>query len=136
METTRQRDLLSLLKTLADEPRLTLFGLLNGQEYTVGQMAEKLHLPEVDISRQVSQMRDAGLVQLRMADGQCLSGTRPLSIFPSSIGISPSSRARTHSAIRQLISRPMRWHCFVNHIERAASSRCPRSGSIPGLIRM
>ncbi len=31
--------------------------------------------------------------------------------------------------------KPTQWRCCANHIERAASSRCPRSGSIPCGIR-
>lgn len=59
--------LLTTLKVLADESRLTLLRLLNEREYTVGELAEKLELTEPTISHHLSKLRSAGLVHLRMA---------------------------------------------------------------------
>ncbi len=70
MDTEQQRDLLILLKTLADEQRLTMLGLMSQRECTVTEMAGLLELSEPTISHHVSKMHSAGLLRLRMAGNQ------------------------------------------------------------------
>lgn len=70
MDNTQQDDLLLLLKTLADENRLTMVGLMNKHERTVTEMAELLNLSEPTISHHVSKLHSAGLLRLRMAGNQ------------------------------------------------------------------
>jgi hypothetical protein len=70
MDTAQQRDLLNLLKTLADEQRLTMIGLMNGQERTVSEMSGLLSLSEPTVSHHVSKLHSAGLLRLRMAGTQ------------------------------------------------------------------
>src|SRR4051812_49407746 len=70
MNITQQRDLLTLLKTLADEQRLTMVGFMNHQERTVSEMAVLLQLSEPTVSHHVSKMHSAGLLNLRMAGNQ------------------------------------------------------------------
>jgi hypothetical protein len=70
MNITEQRDLLALLKTLADEQRLTMVGLMNNQERTVSEMAVLLQLSEPTISHHVSKLHSVGLLNLRMAGNQ------------------------------------------------------------------
>lgn len=70
MNTTQRIDLLNMLKALADEQRLTMIGLMNEREMTVGELAEKLQLTEPTISHHISKLRSVGLVHLRMAGTQ------------------------------------------------------------------
>src|SRR5262245_48582752 len=70
MDTVQQRDLLNMLKTLADEQRLTMVGLMSDQERTVGEMAGLLDLSEPTVSHHVSKLHGAGLLHLRMAGNQ------------------------------------------------------------------
>lgn len=70
MDTGQQRDLLNLLKTLADEQRLTMVGLMKGQERTVSEMAGLLGISEPTVSHHVSKLHSAGLLRLRMAGTQ------------------------------------------------------------------
>ena len=70
MDTTQQRDLLHLLKTLADEQRLAMVGLMSDQARTVGEMAGLLDLSEPTVSHHVSKLHGAGLLHLRMAGNQ------------------------------------------------------------------
>jgi predicted transcriptional regulator len=70
MDTVQQRDLLNLLKTLADKSRLSMVGMMNAGEHTVSEMAEQLKLSEPTISHHVSIMHSAGLLHLRMAGNQ------------------------------------------------------------------
>jgi predicted transcriptional regulator len=70
MNASEHEDLLMLLKTLADEQRLTMVGLMSQQEWTVGEMAVKLNLSEPTISHHVSKLHSAGLLTLRMAGNQ------------------------------------------------------------------
>ena len=70
MDTGQQEDLLLLLKTLADEHRLTMLGMMNGHERTVSEMAVSLELSEPTVSHHVSKMHVAGLLTLRMAGNQ------------------------------------------------------------------
>lgn len=70
MDGAQQADLLLLLKTLADEQRLTMVGLMSQRECTVTEMAGLLGLSEPTISHHVSRMHSAGLLRLRMAGNQ------------------------------------------------------------------
>lgn len=70
MKRTQRENLLLLLKTLADEQRLTMVGLMNDQERTVTVMAGLLGLSEPTVSHHVSRLHAAGLLRLRMAGNQ------------------------------------------------------------------
>lgn len=70
MDTGQQRDLLNLLKTLADEHRLKMVGLMKGHERTVTEMSGLLSLSEPTVSHHVSKLHSAGLLRLRMAGTQ------------------------------------------------------------------
>jgi hypothetical protein len=70
MDIGEQRDLLNLLKAVADEHRLTMLNLMHGQERTVGEMADLFSLSEPTISHHVSKLHSAGLLRLRMAGTQ------------------------------------------------------------------
>jgi len=63
-------ELLTLLKVLSDESRLSLLRLLNQDEYNVGSLAERVNLSEPTVSHHLSRLRKAGLVTLRMAGNQ------------------------------------------------------------------
>jgi len=78
MNRTEQQDILALLKTLADEQRLTMVGLMSHQERTVSEMAELLRLTEPTISHHVSKLHNAGLLNLRMAGNQRFYRVNPL----------------------------------------------------------
>jgi DNA-binding MarR family transcriptional regulator len=67
---SKQEDILLLLKTLADEHRLRMLSLMNGQERTVTEMAELLDRSEPTVSHHVSKLHQAGLLRLRMAGNQ------------------------------------------------------------------
>ncbi|MDX1995327.1 MAG: metalloregulator ArsR/SmtB family transcription factor [bacterium] len=66
MDKDQWQDLLLLLKTLADEQRLTMIGLMNDQERTVSEMAGLLKLTEPTVSHHISKLHHAGLLHLRM----------------------------------------------------------------------
>jgi hypothetical protein len=70
MDTGEQRDLINLLKAVADEHRLTMLNLMHERERTVGEMAELFRLSEPTISHHVSKLHSAGLLRLRMAGTQ------------------------------------------------------------------
>lgn len=70
MNIAQREDLLLLLKTLADEQRLTMIGLMNKTERNVSEMAELLKLSDPTVSHHVSKMHSAGLLRLRMAGNQ------------------------------------------------------------------
>src|SRR5579871_3271274 len=70
MEARTQEPLLDMLKTLADDSRLTLLRLLHEHEYTVGDLAEKVHLTEPTVSHHLARLREVGMVTLRMAGNQ------------------------------------------------------------------
>jgi DNA-binding MarR family transcriptional regulator len=67
MDTTQQRDLLDMLKTLADENRLRMVGLTGEREWTVTELADLLQLAESTVSYHISKLHGAGLLRLRMA---------------------------------------------------------------------
>jgi DNA-binding HxlR family transcriptional regulator len=72
MDNEAKRDLpfLQLLKTVADEHRLTMLRLMNGQERNVGELAGLVELSEPTVSHHIRTLRDAGLLNLRMAGNQ------------------------------------------------------------------
>jgi biotin operon repressor len=70
MNAGEQVDFLSLLKTLADDQRLRLVGLLHEGERSVGDLANTLELTEPTVSHHIAKMRAAGLLTLRMAGNQ------------------------------------------------------------------
>lgn len=70
MDSTMQADMLEMLKALADESRLTVLRLVHTQEYSVGDLAERVKLTEPTISHHLSRLREVGLVTLRMAGNQ------------------------------------------------------------------
>lgn len=70
MNTVERQNFLLLLKTLADEQRLTMVGLMSGQERNVGELAQLLQLSEPTVSHHLSKMHSAGLLNLRMAGTQ------------------------------------------------------------------
>ena len=71
MNANQKRELLLLLKTLADEQRLTMLAMMNGgKERTVGEMATLFDLSEPTISHHVGKLHSAGLLRLRMAGNQ------------------------------------------------------------------
>ena len=63
-------DLLNLLKTLADKSRISILRILNQQEYSVGELAERVNLGEPTVSHHLSRLRQSGLVNLRTAGNQ------------------------------------------------------------------
>lgn len=72
MDDEAKRDLpfLQLLKTVADEHRLLMLRLMNGQERSAGELAELVKLSEPTVSHHVSKLHSAGLLNLRMAGNQ------------------------------------------------------------------
>jgi biotin operon repressor len=66
----QQRDLLEMLKALADENRLTMVTLMHQREHTVSEMAELLGLSEPTISHHVSKLHLNGFLNMRMAGNQ------------------------------------------------------------------
>ena len=57
--------LVQLLKSLADESRLKLLGLLAGGEYKVGELADLLGLREPTVSHHLARLQALDLVQVR-----------------------------------------------------------------------
>ena len=70
MDTAQQKELLTMLKALSDEQRLTMVGMMGASERTVGEMATVLGLTEPTISHHVSKLHAAGFLNLRMAGNQ------------------------------------------------------------------
>ncbi len=66
----RIEELLIRLKALADESRLSLLRILNQQEYSVGELSERVNLGEPTVSHHLSRLREAGFVTLRAAGNQ------------------------------------------------------------------
>jgi predicted transcriptional regulator len=58
--------LLSLFKTLSDETRLRIIGLLSHEPLRVRDLAERLELTEPTISHHLSNLRERGLVNVNM----------------------------------------------------------------------
>ena len=67
MNTTQQRDLLDLLKTISDESRLRIVGLAGERERTVSELSALLELAESTVSYHVSKLHSVGLLRLRMS---------------------------------------------------------------------
>ena len=57
--------LLRLFKSLADESRLKIIGLLAADEHNVQDLAKLLKLKEPTVSHHLAILREAGLVQMR-----------------------------------------------------------------------
>ncbi len=70
MDTGQYDDLLQLLKTVADESRLRMVGLMSERAYTVSEMAGVFNLTEPTVSHHVSKLHSAGLLRLRMEGNQ------------------------------------------------------------------
>ncbi len=70
MDTGQYDDLLNLLKTVADETRLRMVGLMSERAYTVSEMATVFNLTEPTVSHHVSKLHSAGLLRLRMEGNQ------------------------------------------------------------------
>jgi hypothetical protein len=70
MEANSREPLLDILKALADDSRLAMLRILHEQEYTVGDLAEKVRLSEPTVSHHLARLREVGLVTLRMAGNQ------------------------------------------------------------------
>jgi hypothetical protein len=70
METATQKQLLYMLKALADESRLSLLQLVCDAEHTVGDLAARVSLSEPTVSHHLARLREVGLVTLRMAGNQ------------------------------------------------------------------
>lgn len=70
MHHNNENSLLEILKTLADESRLTLLRILDKGETPVGELASKLDLTEPTVSHHLAKLRECGLVTLRMAGNQ------------------------------------------------------------------
>lgn len=62
---TTMRDLLSVLKALADENRVRTLGAVQGQELCVCQIVELLGLAQSTVSKHVSILHQARLVECR-----------------------------------------------------------------------
>jgi predicted transcriptional regulator len=77
MNTAQREDLLLLLKTLADEQRLTMVALMNDTERTVSEMSNLLKLSDPTVSHHVSKLHSAGLLRLRMAGNQRFYSLNP-----------------------------------------------------------
>jgi biotin operon repressor len=67
MDVAMQRDLLNMLKVVADDHRLTIIGLLSEREYTVTELAARLKLSEPTVSHHVKKLHSVGLVSLKVA---------------------------------------------------------------------
>lgn len=73
MTKSEQYWMLLVLKALSDETRLTMLTLLAQREHNVGELAELLGKSEATISHHLSQLREVGLVSLRMDKTQRFS---------------------------------------------------------------
>jgi hypothetical protein len=70
MTTGEMQQLLHFFKTMADETRLRMVGLLSDGEHNVGELAGLLNLTEPTISHHLSILRGVGLVNLRANGNQ------------------------------------------------------------------
>ena len=68
--TTPPAQLAAFFKTLGDENRLKIIGLLKVQERNVGEIASLLEVREPTASHHLSKLREMGLVNLRQAGTQ------------------------------------------------------------------
>ncbi len=67
MEQDQFQTLLAFFKSLANETRLKIIGLLANAERSVGELAELLGVKEPTVSHHLAQLRELGLVQMRPA---------------------------------------------------------------------
>lgn len=65
-----QFELLNMLQAVADQSRLQILQSVSKQEFTVGELAEKMDLSLPTISHHLACLRRAGLVSLRVAKNQ------------------------------------------------------------------
>lgn len=70
IDTEQRQEMLQLLKTLADENRLTMLMLMGERPRTVTEMAGLLELSEPTVSHHVSKLRGVMLLNLRMDGNQ------------------------------------------------------------------
>ncbi len=64
-------ELMIMLKALADESRMAILRSLNEQEeYSVGDLAQRVELGEPTVSHHLARLREAGLVMLRATGNQ------------------------------------------------------------------
>lgn len=64
---TQLEMLVEFFKTMADENRLRILGLVSDQERSVGDLAAQLNLSEPTVSHHLARLREQGLVNLRAA---------------------------------------------------------------------
>lgn len=67
---TQTKQLLYMLKALAEEKRITLLRLMHQQEYSVGDLAQLVELSEPTVSHHLTRLREVGLINLRTAGTQ------------------------------------------------------------------
>ncbi len=89
-----QQRLMTTLKVLADDSRLTLLRLINEREYNVGELAAAVELTEATVSHHLAKLHSAGLVNLRM------DGTRRF------YGLNRAALARFKEAVQHLEETP------------------------------
>ncbi len=70
MNIAHDEELLRLLNAAADENRLKMIKLMSERACTIGEMASLFELAEPTVSQHVSKLHGAGLLRLRMGDGQ------------------------------------------------------------------
>jgi DNA-binding HxlR family transcriptional regulator len=95
---TNTKQLLTMLKALAEENRLTLLRMIHQKETPAGELAERLGLSEPTISHHLARLREAGLVNLRTAGTQRLyrsnpSGIRKFKQLAADIETAPEKQA-------------------------------------------
>lgn len=78
---SQTKQLLILLKALAEENRIHLLRLLHEHEYSVGDLAERVSLSEPTVSHHLTRLREAGLVNLRTAGTQRFYRVNPNGIM-------------------------------------------------------
>src|SRR5688500_17802163 len=98
MKGHQSHEILPILKALADDSRLALLRYLNEGEQTVGDLARRKGLGEPTVSHHLAKLREAGLVNLRMAGNQHFYRVNPewLARFKKlaqAIEVSPSEAA-------------------------------------------
>lgn len=70
MNSSQQRELLLMLKALADKQRLTMVRLMSDTDRTVTEMAAILNLSEPTVSHHIAKLHEAGFMNLRMDGNQ------------------------------------------------------------------
>jgi biotin operon repressor len=64
------QELLTLIKSLADESRIEILRLLAQQEVSVGDLAKQIELGEPTVSHHLTKLREVGLVTVRTLGNQ------------------------------------------------------------------